>query len=347
MGILKPNTLFNTSASKRIKFYDEALIVTEGAAMLTKLPLCDIIIPYDQWSRKRIIIPASATNFELKLCDMGEVATFLMVKPIYDNNSLLDNNYLSYTIKNDIGSTKYMKELFVLSGNSIHPIQTILINNPDDTYNVTLDVLVCTSDYTATNNIAEYNIYINDIIFSDIRTLDFGTSIGIYNSDNSLCVTLELSTIQNLSIENTLIIIDSTSSGTIGLNFTDTNNALQAFSALNWLLSDPASRELPQSQDTTSPEIYVTDNVTSSEAEMALEDYSNQITITNIINYCISSIVDNRDDNINIHALTTTITKDNINYTNITTTGEYNILFTIKDLAGNEQTLTITLTIIS
>lgn len=345
MGILKPNTLFGPSP-KSIKFYDGSLIVVDGAAMLAKLPLCDVKVTYDQYSRKRVIIPAGASDFELKLCDMGEVSTFIVIKPTYDTSSTEAYNYLSYTVKSDTGSARHIKELAVMSGTSEHPVPTLLISNPDEDYAVVLDILVCTADYTASTTDNDYDVYVIGIDFNDVKTVDFGTSFGVYNTSDELVVTIEASTVQNISISGATVVVDSTASGLVGMQFASEYHAKQALSAISWLIADYASRSLPQAADSTGP-VITTDgtNVVSSEATLSLASYSGTIHKSDVISYCIDSVVDDRDDNINPQALGVAMSKSGIDYMAITLEGVYTVVFTSTDLAGNHDTETITLTV--
>lgn len=344
MTLLSQSSVFGTS-SKYIKFSGSDLIVNSGANSLAKLDLCSIRMPYLQYQRLSLQVPAGATDYLLNFSIMGLKITFLTIKPLFCGNCN-DCNYLKWKFQASVDPKLSMTNIMVLTGTTANPIGNIIIDNPSADCPVQIDILVGAMENDGLNDINAF-IYLNNLTYNSIHTLN-ETNSGIltfYTSSNELAGTVNISDIINISKVPNLnrIIIDESSSENIILDFATTADALQALSALNWLLLDPINRSLPISQDTTPPVITLTNRVISGVMQIDLNLFSNTYTKLDLINDAISNIIDNRDGTILASINNISITQGTNSFNTITMPGNYDILISITDIAGNPSTSTFSI----
>jgi hypothetical protein len=94
------SSLFGPS-SQYIKTNAGDFIATEGSNIRERLMLSDLRIPYKQILKSRIILKKGQTNYLLNHLGLGDNATFLSIKAIYDTKSIIEtDNYVQYSYYN-------------------------------------------------------------------------------------------------------------------------------------------------------------------------------------------------------------------------------------------------------
>jgi hypothetical protein len=350
MGIIQQNSIFGPG-SKYFKFYKESMVAVEGANLIAKLDLCNLKIKYDQYYRTRVIIPKSTTNFNLNLSNLTGSNNLIFILAYYKESLPSEKKYLNWTLEGD-DKVKNMAEALMLTSTADKPIPQLIISNPDSSNSVTLEIMASTLDYNLTStpsNISSYDTFLYNISLPGVRTLIFGQSIGFYNDNNSLLLSINLNNINSISINNKIVEIDDISSGLIGIQMDSAVYARQLLSAINWILDDIANRSLPVSLDILSPEItykpIIVSSVVTPNIYISL-DYPLGFVKQDAIDLCINSVIDARDGVMSVNSLIVEMTQLDTVFNIINNIGTYNLKFKAKDLAGNEKISDITITFI-
>lgn len=130
-----------------IKVGNGSFVAIEGSMTAEKLDLSDLRIPYKQLLKGKVIIKKGTEDYLLNHLGLGDNATFLAIKVSYNPKSVIEeDNYLSWSYLNDTTSVNHINRLMVLTGNSTHRIPQLYITNPNEKYDVQLDVMVAVID---------------------------------------------------------------------------------------------------------------------------------------------------------------------------------------------------------
>lgn len=326
------------SSGKVIKVYNGKFVVANGANTLNSLPLCDVKIPFQNYQRLNITIAKAQTDFVLAFNTLGIKPTFLALTVKYcgTNASL---NYLKWKFQNSSDIKRSMTNMMVLTATTSNPIEPILIDNPNPDCPVTLEVLVATTANDYLGDTSAF-IYLNGLTFDKVHTFQETTSeiFAFFNSTNTLVGTVSVSDITNAYYvpASKRIVLDDASNNDIVLDFIDEYNALQALSAISWVMADPANRALPKPADIIAPVITYTGQVVSGEAAVDLTMYTaNTYTKLDFITQCIASVTDNIDGAITPAVSDITFTSQTGVVNSIVESGTYTVMVSISDIAGN------------
>lgn len=347
MTIFSSNSIF-APITKFIKFFGNKINVVSGANTIASLPLCNIKHSYKQYQRLSIQIPAGQTDYVLSFSMLGLKPTFLAIVPTYSTlSSTVSTNYLKWKYQSSMDPKLSFTDILVLTGTTTNPIPTILIDNPCTTCDVQLEILVGAMDNDYLNDIIA-SLYLNNLEFTNIQTVDQINSeiLAYYNSNNELAGTTNANDIVDVIRivgQNRLLITD-TSANNIVLDFINEYHTLQALSAINWLLLDPANRALPKAADITPPVINYTLNVIGGNITIDLATYvDGTFDKQNFIDFALSNATDDTDGNI-VPQITNIIFKEGLTeLPNIANIGTYTAYITISDIAGNSTTETVSI----
>lgn len=348
MGLIQQNSIFGPG-SKYFKFYKESMAAVEGANLIAKLDLCNLKIKYDQYYRTRVIIPKSTTNFNLNLSNLTGSNNLIFILAYYKDTLPENSKYLNWSLEGDT-TIKTMAEALMLTSTADKPIPQLIISNPDGSNSVTLEIMASTLDYEATNtNTSSYDTFLYNISLPGVRTLVSGQSIGFYNDDNTLLLSLNLNNISSITVNDKIVEIDDTSAGLIGVQMDSAVYARQLLSAISWLLNDIITRTLPVSLDVLSPDITYKNVVVSGIVTPDIDisaDYPSGFVKQDAIDLCINTVIDARDGTMSPNSLLVDMTQLDTVFNTISNVGTYNLRFKAKDLAGNERVSDITITFI-
>ena len=368
--------------SQYIKISGGDFVAIEGSSTRDKLTVSDLRMPYKQILKSRIILKKGQVNYLLNHLGLGDNATFLAIKAIYDPKSVVEaDNYVTYSYYNYPVSTFTFAQLLVLTGNSSNRIPQLYLTNPSVKYPVVLDVMIGVMDdsYSFFNDdINQSGTSFTGLEYTDIKTFVIGESIAIYdkNSPPRALIYLGLVNINSIEISGNFLIIDDESYGTIFLSFLTEYDALQAHSLLNYVLQNPSVDidNLPIIEDNISPVIYFnstagatgsyiidytgatagvpynTGNGFTFSTSISLSTYgtSGVIDRDSLIDLLVNYIDDNRDGSMNLMP-SNLIISGTAGATNVIgIVGTYSLQFNFADLAHNDiHNVIINLDIIS
>lgn len=353
--------------NKVIKYYGSDLIAVDGSNTVARLPLGDIRVPYKQVINSQIILKPGQTNYLLNFMGLGDNANLLAIAVSYDKKSKIETeNFVQYNYYDDFSRMYAFNTILTLSGNSTNRVKQIYLSNPNQTYAVTLSVMVATIDdtYSFFNATTGQDMAFSGLRYTDIITWVPNESIAILNPSLTPMAYIQLQNIASIERAGKILILDDVSMGYIYLDFIDIFNAQQAHSLINWSMegSDRVIQDLDPIADLLPPTIFFTTNVDLVGATfagpyntdqgdyfmsstMSIATYSGAITHFDIINYTIAYVYDYRgsatgstagDGLISLTASNIIVTGTaGVTFSYITTPGTYSVTYTIIDLAAN------------
>lgn len=353
--------------NKVIKYYGSDLIAVDGSNTVARLPLGDIRVPYKQVINSQIILKPGQTNYLLNFMGLGDNANLLAIAVSYDKKSKIETeNFVQYNYYDDFSRMYAFNTILTLSGNSTNRVKQIYLSNPNQTYAVTLSVMVATIDdtYSFFNATTGQDMAFSGLRYTDIITWVPNESIAILNPSLTPMAYIQLQNIASIERAGKILILDDVSMGYIYLDFIDIFNAQQAHSLINWSMegTDRVIQDLDPIADLLPPTIFFTSNVDLVGATfvgpyntdqgdyfvsstMSIATYSGAITHDDIINYTIAYVYDYRgsatgstsgDGLISLTSSNIIVTGTaGVTFSYITNPGTYSVTYTIIDLAAN------------
>ena len=239
-------TIFGSGA-QYIKVNGGDFIAIDGANIVDRLTVSDLRMSYKQLLKSRILLKAGQTNYLLNHLGLGDNATFLAIKALYNSASVIEeDNYITWSFYDDLTKTYPMAQMMCLTGNSTNRIKQLYLTNPNTKYAVTLEVMVGVIDdsYTFFNDsINQSSTSFTNLEWTDIKTHIQGESIKIMDkgTPSRPLIYMEISNIETIEKTGSILIIDDASYGTIFLQFLTEYDAYQAHSLLNFIIENPES----------------------------------------------------------------------------------------------------------
>lgn len=237
------SNLFGAS-SQYIKTNAGDIVATDGANIREKLMLSDMRIPYKQILKSRVVLRPGQIDYLLNHLGLGDNATFLSIRAIYDPKSKIEeDNYVQYNFYDDLTKTYAFSQLMTLTGNSTNRIKQIYLTNPNPTYAVQLDVMVAVIDDTYDF----FNDFVNQtattftgLSHTDIQTFVVCQSIVIYDKSTPP-LPLTYFTIADISSlqRNGQVITVEDSIKEVVLKFISEEEANLAINLLNYVMDHP------------------------------------------------------------------------------------------------------------
>ena len=358
------NSLFG-KVSQFIKINGGDFVAIEGSNTVEKLITSDVRMPYKQLLKGRVILKPGQVNYLLNHLGVGDNATFLSIKAVYDPKSVIEmDNYISYSYYNYPVQSLTFAQLLVLTGNSTNRIPQLYLNNPNTKYSVILDVMVGVIDdsYSFFNDdINQTGTSFTGLEYTDIKSFVVGESIAVIDKDSKVLIYLGLPYINSITLNGTFLVIDDESYGSVFLNFITEYDAVQAHSLLNYVLEHPDVdiAEIDPIADATAPIVYFNstagatgsyisfNGATSSTGFNTSQGFTFSTTIPlsygtagviykdRLTNLLIDYVDDNRDGVIELMDSNLVISGTAGVVNTIGTTGSYSLTFDFTDLAHN------------
>jgi hypothetical protein len=364
------NSVFGPSA-QYIKLNGGDFVAIEGSNILERLIVSDVRMPYKQILKGRIFLKPGQINYLLNFLGLGDNATFLSIKVLYNSKSVLEeDNFIQWSFFDDISRVYSFAQMMVLTGNSSNRIKQLYLSNTNSKYSVSLEIMVGIIDenYSFFSDILnQAGTSFTGLSYSDIKSNVIGESISI--NDKSIpsrpLIYINIANILLIEKTGTILILDDSSFGSIFLQFLTEYDTYQAQSLLNYVVENPNTNidTLYPVSDTLDPIIYFNSTVGASASgdyislngsnvgtpyntsqgltfstsiSLSTFGYVNTISKSILNSLLISSIVDNRDGTM---SLTTSnlIIKDNTDseLISISETGSYKLTFNFADTANN------------
>lgn len=367
-------SLFGAS-SQYIKTNAGDIIATDGANVREKLILSDMRIPYKQILKSRVILKPGQVDYLLNHLGLGDNATYLTIRAMYDPKSTLEsNNYVNWCFYDDLGKINTFGQLITLTGNSSHRVKQIYLTNPNANYPVYLDVMIAVIDenYSFFNDIVNQNATtFTGLEYTDIQSYVVGQSIVVYdkNTPKNALTYFTIADISAMEREGTIVTVED-SLKVVLLKFLTENDAAQALSILNYVTENPwvdISTILPPN-DSLDPILYfypkvggisgtgsyitfngatagapydTSDGLTFS-TSISLNTYGDLSSISKqkLIDIMISSVHDQRDGTMSVipsNIMLTSLLTATISspVSTIGLTGSYEMTFDFSDIAQN------------
>jgi hypothetical protein len=362
------SSLFGTSA-QYIKVSGGDFIAIEGANTVDRLTVSDLRMPYKQLLRSRVVLKTGQTNYLLNHLGLGDNATFLCIKAIYNQKSVIEeDNYVKWSFYDDMAKVYTMAQMMVLTGNSTNRIKQLYLSNPSEKYPVSLDVMVGVIDDTYTffnDSINQSSTSFVGLNYTDIQTHIAGESFKINDKGTPVrpLIYIEIVNIETIEKTGSILIVDDASYGTIFLQFLTEYDAYQAHSILNYIIENPDIDISLIPSDNEDPTIYFYSSVGDLDNDFIAFDgdlingpyntsmgltFSTEFSLSTygtasgsyidkplLIDLLIDRISDNRDGTMSMQPSNLVINNATESISTILETGTYSLTFNFSDIAHN------------
>ena len=363
------SSLFGASA-QYIKVSGGDFIAIEGANTVDRLTVSDLRMPYKQLLRSRVILKAGQNNYLLNHLGLGDNATFLCIKAIYNQKSVIEeDNYITWSYYDDLAKVYPMAQMMVLTGNSTNRIKQLYLSNPSDKYPVSLDVMVGVIDDTYTffnDSVNQSSTSFVGLEWTDIKSHIVGESFKIMDKGTPVrpLIYFDIANIETIEKTGSILIIDDASYGTIFLQFLTEYDAYQAHSLLNYVIENPninIGEDYPPA-DNEDPIVYFYEQVGQTGDFIALDGdlingpydtsmgltFSTTISLldygtasgtyfdkSRLIDLLVYTISDNRDGTMSMMPSNLIISGTSSTVSTINLPGTYSLTFNFSDIAHN------------
>lgn len=353
--------------SQYIKVNGGDFVAVQGANTFEKLLVSDLRMPYKQLLKSRVILKAGQTNYLLNHLGLGDNATFVAIKAIYDAKSVIEeDNFITWSFYDDLTKSYSMAQMLVLTGNSTNRIKQLYLTNPNTKYPVALEVMVANIDdsYSFFNDtVNQSGTTFTGLEWTDIKSHIIGESIKIMDKGTPArpLIYLEIANIETIEKSGNILIIDDASYGTIFLQFLTEFDAYQAHSLLNYVIENPDINIETIQVDSADPILYFYNQVGTTGDFIAFNGatagpystadgltFSTSISLLTygtasgtlidkqqLIYLLIDSITDNRDGTMSMQPSNLIITATSSDISSIILPGTYSLTFNFSDIAHN------------
>jgi hypothetical protein len=355
--------------SQFIKTNGGDFIAVEASNTRERLILSDLRIPYKQILKSRVILKTGQTNYLLNHLGLGDNATFLCIKAVYDAKAVIEaDRYVNWSYYDNLTRINSFADMMVLTGNSTNRIPQLYLTNPSTKYPVYLDVMVGIIDdnYSIfTDTLNQSGTSFTGLEYTDIHSHVVGESLVINDKSTPVkpLIYIILNNINSLEISGQILIIDDSTRGTIFLQFLTENDAFQAHSLINYVLENPSVDidSLSPVSDTLDPVLYFYDTVGNGgdyisfngatygvpydttdgftfSTSISLSSFgtaSGYIDKSQLIYLLVDYIEDNRDGYMYMMPSNLIISATSGTVDRILTTGTYSLTFDFSDIAHN------------
>jgi hypothetical protein len=363
------NSVFGPSA-QYIKVNGGDFVAIEGSNILERLTVSDLRMPYKQILKSRVILKPGQTNYLLNFLGLGDNATFLCIKAVYNAKAVLEeDNIVHWSFYDDLTKVYSFAQMMVLTGNSTNRVKQLYLTNPNSKYSVTLEIMVAVIDeeYSFfTDTINQTGTSFTGLSYTDIKSYVIGESIVINDKSEPVRPLIYINIVNISVIEKSgnILIMDDTSLGSIFLQFLTEYDAFQAQSLLNYVIENPSVdiNTLNPISDSLDPVIYFYSTVGASASGDYIAfngstaslpyDTSQGLTFSTSISLgtfgsasvidkdllsglLISGVSDNRDGTMSLISSNIEITSGTSSVNTISATGSYIITFNLGDIAQN------------
>lgn len=345
-------TLFGTGA-QYIKVVGGEFVAIDGSSTLERLLVSDLRMPYKQILKSRVVLKAGQQDYLLNHLGLGDNATFLAIKAIYDSGSVIEeDNYITWRFYNEPINIYPLAQMMVLTGNSLNRIKQLYLSNPNTKRPVQLEIIVAVIDDQTSffNNVdVDGGTTLTNISLENIKTLKPNVSLQIVDANELPIIYFNLDDIISIERNGNIIQISCSVAGLILLIHYNEAEAAQTESALNYVWTIDQSQIIEDLvREYERPVIFFENIVTPLDTSLG-NTFSSTITSTlpitkqylldNLVNY----VYDIRDTDIALDTNNIIINKNiivdgqpqTITPQTITATGSYIVKFNISDIALN------------
>lgn len=347
---IKPTDLMKP-VKKVIKPYECSLIAADGPRLVGRWNLEGLQIPYDSQFTSVMELQPQEDAMPIMYGHLGTDITFLAIRVVYGSriqkttsNQIIPDKYIEWYYEDDSDNKFTMSDLLVLTGNDLHRIPQIYVYNPSD-YVCEMHIMCANLKKNTISNVLVPNKNIfNGLYYSSILSdqVNFtpsttgSTQIEVYNNQGDLVLVLPYSEIDSIERNCDELTIQTSNREDVILNFLSDYHAKQGHSRISWVTEDNINRYL------------TADNPNIDNIPPSINFYTNPqvifsgttLTKPQLQELFIDTIIDNRDGQISKFDTEVDIRKIGSirNFDEITEFGNYDITFSIGDIAGNNTT---------
>jgi len=253
------SSLFGAS-SQYIKTNAGDIVATDGANVMEKLMLSDMRIPYKQILKSSIILKPGQIDYLMNHLGLGDNATFLSMRAIYDPKSRIEaDNHVQYSFYDDLLKSYSFSQVMTLTGNSTNRIKQLYLTNPNPTYPVMIEVMVAVIDENYNffdDSVSQITVTFTGLTHTDIRTFVICQSIVINDSSTPPrpLTYFTLSEIASVRINGTVVTVEESSKEVV-LKFVNENEATLAINLLNYAMEHPCIEISPEDTEPPTPNV--------------------------------------------------------------------------------------------
>lgn len=375
------SSLFGPS-SQYIKVLGGEFVAVEGSNIMERLNVSDLRMPYKQILKSRIILKEGQANYLLNHLGLGDNATFLAIKVIYNPKSVIEeDNYVNWSFTQNSSEIYSMAQMMVLTGNSTNRIKQLYLTNPNTKYPVSLEIMVGVIDNEQSffdDDSSQVGTLFVGLEYTDIKSYIVNQSLVIMDKSAppKPLVYIYIRHIDTISRNQDLVIVNVLGFGKIFLHFLTEFDAIQGHSLLNYMKNNPGIDidDISPLEDTVAPIVYFYSHVgnTSSNSYISFNgatsgvpydtsygytfsaQFDNLLTASPsipvtkgyIIDNLIDYVYDNRDGTMSMTYSNINISGGTGSISEIGIPGTYSMTFNISDIAQNQVDTDITMQII-
>jgi hypothetical protein len=235
------------------------IVATDGANVREKLMLSDMRIPYKQILKSRVVLKPGQVNYLMNHLGMGDNATFLSMRATYDKKSVYEeDNYVEYSYYDDLVKIHSFGQVLVLTGNSKNRIKQLYLNNPNQKYPVSIDIMVAVID----DSYSFFNDFVNQtattftgLEHTDIQTNVVCQSLVVYDKSEPKrpLVYFNINDISTVERNGQVVLVNDSLKEVV-LKFINEDEAILGINLLNYIIDHPCVEISPTIiTDPTSP----------------------------------------------------------------------------------------------
>jgi len=340
---IKSNSML-PSDNKKITINSNCLYASDGPNCVGRLDLSSMLINFDSFFSSNMTLQPESKDMPIMYGFLGTNITFITIVAHYQSDAYTCeyDNYIEYYFEDQPLIRRTFTDILMLSGNDAHRIPQMYLYNPGEKV-VNLEIMIANEDeneITAVLN-PEFNIFEGLTYNSIVSDQMYGTNctgstqyeildpLTISGTTGDIQIVIPYVSIDIKEIKDNVITIITTSDTPIKLVFLSNFNALQAFSRMEWVYEDSLNRYLT----TSSPDLDVAVPVIT---------FINPVITTPIdkaelVWRYVERIDDVRDGIIDKSNVDLIIINNHSGeeLEEIVIDGDYSLIFSVSDLAGN------------
>jgi hypothetical protein len=117
MSVVCSGNLFGTK-SQFIKTNGGDFVAVDSSGIRERLILSDLRMPYKQILKSRVILKIGQANYLLNHLGLGDNATFLCIKAVYDTKAVIEaDRYVNWSYYDNLTRINSFADMMVLTGN--------------------------------------------------------------------------------------------------------------------------------------------------------------------------------------------------------------------------------------
>lgn len=132
-----------TLSDKYIKFLNGDIVAIDGKNTIERMILSDLTHRYKEIFKTKLTLKKGEQDYLID--NFEDRVTFLCISARYDPKSKIDDkNFIRWNWKGD-GKINVFNKIILLTTNQKNPFKPIYLHNPNEDYNVEIEVMLSSS----------------------------------------------------------------------------------------------------------------------------------------------------------------------------------------------------------